>query len=86
MNPQAKVKSELPQLTEEQKELINDNLHAFEHHFGTVRIETEDYGDGLYLFSPADSQSYIQFCYNIDYLNGYLYGAVQAVCKQLKPI
>ena len=30
--------------------------------------------------------SWTQYCYNIDYLNGWLYGAVQAVNGIMKPI
>lgn len=73
-------------MTNRQKDLIKDNLRAYIAHFGEVRIEKEDCGKGVYVFSPSDSTDYIQFCYNIDYLNGWLYGAVQAVCKQISPI
>ncbi len=34
----------------------------------------------------ADSGSWTQYCYNIDYLNGWLYGAVQAVNGIMKPV
>lgn len=64
-------------MTAKQKEIIKDNLRAFINNFGPVRIEDEDYGKGFYVFSPADSDSYIQFCYDIHYLNGWLYGVVQ---------
>lgn len=67
-------------MTNKQKETIKDNLDAFVHNFGNVRIE--DYGmprSGFYVFCPANSEDYVQYCYNIDYLNGWLYGAVQAV-------
>lgn len=64
-------------MTKKQKELINDNLRAFVHNFGDVRIEKEDYGKGFYVFYPAESESWIQFCYDINYLNGWLYGVVQ---------
>lgn len=73
-------------MTKKQLEIIADNLRAFIHNFGEVRIEREDYGKGFYVFSPADSSSYVQYCYNIDYLNGWLYGCVQAVNKIVKPI
>lgn len=32
------------------------------------------------------SGSWTQYCYNIDYLNGWLYGAVQAANGIMKPI
>ena len=73
-------------MTKKQLEIIADNLRAFIHNFGEVRIEREDYGKGFYVFSPADSNSYVQYCYNIDYLNGWLYGCVQALNKIVKPI
>lgn len=37
---------------------------------------------GWYIFKSAEDAkngSYVQFCENIDYLNGWLYGVVQAV-------
>lgn len=72
-------------MSEKQKEIIKDNLRAFIHHFGDVRIEA-DCGRGFYVFCPANSETHVQYCYNIDYLNGWLYGAVQAVCRQITPI
>jgi len=68
-------------MTKKQKELINDNLRAFVHNFGDVRIEKEDYGKGFYVFYPAKSESWIQFCYDINYLNGWLYGVVQGCLR-----
>lgn len=64
--------------TKNQYETIKDNYNAFVANFGTPRIERADYGGGFYVFLPADANSWIQFCYNIDYLNGWLYGCVQA--------
>lgn len=68
-------------MTTKQKEIIKDNLRAFTTNFGDVRIEKEEYGKGFYVFYPATSESYIHFCYNIDYLNGWLYGVVQGVVR-----
>lgn len=70
-------------MTTRQKEIIADNLRAFTHNFGDVRIEDADYGGGFYVFYPADkaNDSWIQYCYNIDYLNGWLYGVVQGVIR-----
>lgn len=68
-------------MTTKQKEIIKDNLRAFTTNFGDVRIVKEEYGKGFYVFYPATSESYIQFCYNIDYLNGWLYGVVQGVVR-----
>ena len=72
-------------MTKQTKELIKDNLRAFENNFGDVRIE-DGYGGGFYVFYPADSESYIQYCYDKHYLNGWLYGVVQgAVRGEFKP-
>ena len=68
-------------MTERQKEIIAKNLHAFTYNFGNVRIEKEDYGKGFYVFYPAESESWIQYCYDINYLNGWLYGVVQGVVR-----
>lgn len=75
-------------MTEREMEIIKDNLRAFKHNFGDVRIEPADYGEGFYVFYPAEKEndSWIQYCYNIAYLDGWLYGCVQgAVCGQFKP-
>jgi hypothetical protein len=69
-------------LTAKQQELIKDNLHAYLANFAPIRIEKEDHGKGFYVFQD-ERESYVQFCYNVDYLNGWLYGAVQAKCKVL---
>lgn len=71
------------QLTRNQQEIIKDNLKAFLANFEPIRIEKEDYGKGFYVFQ-GDDRSYIQFCYDINYLNGWLYGAVQAKCKVIR--
>lgn len=68
-------------LTPKQKEKITDNLRAFTSNFGEPRIERADYGDGFYVFYPAESESWIQYCYSIDYLDGWLYGVVQGVAR-----
>lgn len=76
-------------LTAKQNELIKDNLTAYINNFGYIKIEKSDYGSGFYVFTDeqrAAERSYTQFCYNIDYLNGWLYGAVQAVNGIMKPI
>lgn len=72
-------------MTKRQKNIINDNLKAFINNFGDIRIENADYGGGFYVYHPANSESYVQYCNNIDYLNGWLYGCVQAFHKIVKP-
>lgn len=66
-------------MTTRQKEIIRDNLRAFVHNFGDVRIESADYGGGFYVFYPPSSDSYVQYCPDISYVDGWLYGAVQGV-------
>lgn len=66
-------------MTDKQKATIQKNLGAFVANFGNVRIETADYGGGFYVFYPASSDGYIQFCPDINYLDGWLYGVVQGV-------
>ncbi|MGG4105183.1 hypothetical protein AAXB25_14800 [Paenibacillus lautus] len=69
-------------MNKREQEIIKDNLRAYLANFEPIRIEKADSGKGFYVFQ-GNSESYVQFCYNIDYLNGWLYGAVQAKCKQL---
>ena len=74
--------------TEEELETVRDNLRAYVNNFDYLTITT----DGLGSFNVYTSKeryeagSTTQFCYNIDYLNGWLYGAVQAVNKQMTPV
>ena len=66
-------------MTNNQKAKIKDNLDAFVHNFGDVRIEDYGLNTGFYVFCPPESDSFLHYCYNVDYLNGWLYGAVQGV-------
>lgn len=68
-------------MTTRQNEIIADNLQAFTANFGAPRIERADYGSGFYVYYPANSDSYIQYCYDINYLNGWLYGCVQGAIR-----
>lgn len=68
-------------LTKRQEDDIKDNLQAFTANFGAPRIERADYGSGFYVYYPANSDSYIQYCYDINYLNGWLYGVVQGFMR-----
>ena len=63
-------------------ECIKDNLNAFISNFGDVRIEKEEYGKGYYVYYPVNADTWIQYCYNKDYLNGWLYGCVQAANRK----
>ena len=75
-------------LTPKQQEIIRDNYAAYIHNFERPVIMPEDYGKGFYVYrneqEAKEGNSWVQFCYNIDYLNGWLYGAVQAKCKQVR--
>ena len=76
-------------MTKKQKEIIADNLRAYENNFGYIKIVKEDYGKGFYVFTSeerAEQGSWTQYCYNIDYLNGWLYGCVQAANGIMKKI
>ena len=76
-------------MTNKEKEIIKDNLRAYINNFGYIHIVKEEYGKGLYVFTSEERKeqgSWTQYCYNIDYLNGWLYGAVQAANKIMKPI
>ena len=73
-------------LTNKQHDILRDNLHAYCSNFVTPRIEPAETGEGFYVFPSCRAETYIQFCENIDYLNGWLYGAVQAKCKCMQTI
>lgn len=69
--------------------IISDNLRAYQNNFDYIYIEKEECGHGFYVFTSAERKaqgSWTQFCYNIDYLNGWLYGAVQANNNIMKSI
>ena len=65
-------------------EIVKDNLQAYIANFGKPRIERGDDGKSFYVFTD-DSSSWRQYCYNIDYLNGWLYGCVKTVNGNPKP-
>lgn len=69
--------------TKNEMEIVKDNLQAFIANFGKPRIERGDDGESFYVFTD-DSSSWRQYCYNIDYLNGWLFGCVQAACGNPK--
>lgn len=82
----AQIKSELT--TEEFNE-ISRNLNAYLNNFGYLRITKADAVDSYYVFTDENRYAegnWTQFCINISYLDGWLYGAVQAVNKIMKPM
>lgn len=75
--------------TRAQMEKVRDNLRAYLANFGYLKITKADYGTGFYIFTDeqrAEFGNYTQYCYNLDYLNGWLYGAVQAINGIMKRI
>ena len=75
--------------TRAQMENIHDNLRAYLVNFGYLKIVKADYDKGFYVYTDekrAENGSYTQYCYSFDYLNGWLYGAVQAVNRIMKPL
>lgn len=76
-------------MTKRQEQIIKDNLNSYIANFGYISIEKADYGKGFYVFTSEErkaSGAWTQYCYNIDYLNGWLYGVVQGVNGIIKPI
>lgn len=70
--------------TKSEMEIVNDSLQAYIANFGKPRIVRGDDGESFYVFTD-DSDLWRQYCYNIDYLNGWLYGCVQTINGNPKP-
>ena len=51
--------------TKNEMKMIKDNLRAFIANFGYPRITRGDDGESFYVFTD-DSDSWRQYCYNID--------------------
>jgi len=85
-------------ITEAHKEVIEKNLNGYIANFETPYIVYDGGGIGqavawgdherFYVYrnkSEYDNGGeYVQYCYDISYLDGWLYGAVQAACGQLR--
>lgn len=65
-------------MTPKQKSYINRNLQAFIYNFGPVRIEKVPYA-GFEIYYPENSATYLFYAEDIKTIDGWLYGAVQAV-------
>lgn len=72
------------ELSEKEFGYVRDSLKAFISNFGKLRIGKADYRNGYYIYSPADSEDYVVYCYSLDNLDGWLWGCVQAVNKRVK--
>jgi hypothetical protein len=68
----------MSEITEREKNKIRLNYEAFVSNFGKPRIEKGS--NGVYfVYYPEWAEEYIQYCWSIDYLAGWLYGCVQGV-------
>ena len=69
-------------LTDREKKIIEDNLRHFENNFGELIIEKEELCDnttyGYYIYYPSKEHC-VNFCYDISYLDGWLWGVVQGL-------
>ncbi len=77
--------------TKSQQEKIVSNLKSYLTNFGYLKIEKCDprCGNGFLVYTDkyrAETGTYTQFCPNIDYLDGWLYGAVQAINLIMEPV
>jgi len=66
-------------------EQLEKNLNAFISNFGEPIFHKYENGAiEIYMTEEAATNGeYLQYCDNIDYLNGWLYGAVQAINKMI---
>lgn len=67
--------------------LIRGNLAAYIRNFEYLKIEREVCDDGYYVYTDErrwKTGEWTQHCYNLDCLNGWLCGAVQAANKIMK--
>ena len=71
------------EITEREIRRLQPNYSAFVHWFGLPRIERDMFQKGAYyVFYPGnEGEQYIQWCHSIEYLNGWLYGCVQATVR-----
>lgn len=69
--------------TKNEFEVIHDNLRAYLANVDYLCIEKANIRIGGYhVFTTEERReegAWTQYCYNIDYLNGWLYGCVQAM-------
>lgn len=71
-------------LTNKQMETLVRDIEVFEANFGPVRVERGDFGDGFYIFYPAETNdTYLFFSDNLYEIKGWLYGNVQCAHRVL---
>ena len=70
-------------ITKLEKNIIESNLKAFEANFDEIYLYKFHHGAFEVYMAKSDiiDNTYIQYCDNIDYLNGWLYGAVQGALR-----
>ena len=76
------------ELTKKQMEVIEDNLRAYKTNFEYIEIEYDELTEGFYVYTSQQAKEqgeFFEYFYNIDYLNGWLWGCVQTVNNKLKP-
>lgn len=71
-------------LSDEDYNLLYNNLRAFCMNFGKIRLRTVE--SGIEIYVNGNMNTYEDFAYNVDYLNGWLYGCVKVNNKRIKPI
>ena len=74
-------------MTEREKEIIKRNMDAFIANFESPFIVKD--GREFYVYRnkteyDKGAGNWVQYCKSIDYLDGWLYGAVQAKCGQIR--
>lgn len=76
----------MKELTIKETEKINKNLKAFNANFEEIKILKFYKNYYIFIAKNINSQysNYIQTTANIEYINGWLYGAVQAKNKIVK--
>ena len=77
----------MKELNEKELNIIERNLKAFQFNF-TDEIKILKFNRHYYIFKAEEINeqysNYIRVTDNINYINGWLYGAVQANCKMVQ--
>lgn len=67
------------QMTSKETEVMSKNLNAFEENFGEIILFKCSTGGFAVFLTQEDfkNNAYVQYCENVHYLSGWLYGVVQ---------
>ncbi len=71
-------------MTQKEQEIIMIHLRAFNQHFKEARIFKQGKWYYVYQSEPDDNHNWKWASDNIHEINGWLYGAVQAVCTLVR--